>query len=156
MNIREPEQIRQELALDQAINAQLNDLVKQANQTAAVLRNDTRLEENQLRNLVNVALESGSVEVVVNFIRYQIGRSGNAWGTREDDFGHMVIQDLRGRVHELAEKAVETLRGKDIPVDEALRDEAYVRLMQLYLGYLNRVFYYAKKTKSFDRLKEVR
>jgi len=155
MSTYEPEQMRQELLMQQAIGAQLDELVRRANQTASELRSDTRLEESQLRNLVNVAISSRSVEVVINFIRYQIGRSGSVWGTGPNDFGHRVIGDLRGKVNDLAGKVIDVLGQEGIADANARRDEVYVRLMQLYLGYLNRSFYYGKKMGSFDRLREV-
>jgi hypothetical protein len=93
----------------------------------------------------------------VNFIRYQIARSGSAWGTGPGDFGHQVISDLRQKVSVCAEQAVKHV--SDIvgssPAIDALYAEAYIRVMQLYLGYLQRAFYYGKKTGDFDTLKEV-
>jgi hypothetical protein len=114
------------------------------------------MEVSQLRNLQVVAVESRSVEVVVNFIRYQIARNGRAWGINPDSFGHTVIADLRGAVKQLADAAIAhvTAHAGESPAVEELRGDAYVRLMQLYLGYLNRSFYAAKRGSSFDMLKE--
>lgn len=152
-----PDDLRRDLLLEQGINQQLDDLVRQANHTAALLKNNSRMEESQLRNLLNVAVESRSLEVVINFIRYQIARSGSAWGTGPGDFGHKVIADLRGPIKASAEKAVAYVRerGGDTSAITSLHVMAYVRLMQLYLGYLQRAFYYGKKTGEFDKLKEV-
>src|SRR5690242_3514129 len=139
MSELDPNVLRRELLLEQALNQQLDALVRQANMTASLLKANNRMEENQLRNLLNVSIESRSGEVVINFIRYQIARSGSAWGTGPTDFGHTVIDDLRGKVKTLADNAITRLReelGAGPEVD-TLRDKAYVRLMQLYLGYLN-------------------
>lgn len=157
MSTHDPQTLRRELLLDQAINRQLDELVRQANQTAALLARHERMEKNQLRNLLNVAIQSRSVEVVVNFVRYQIARNESAWGRGPHDFGHQVIADLGDKVRKLADKAiteVERSEGK-LPEVAALTGSAYVRLTQLYLGYLNRAFYYGKETGEFDKLKEV-
>lgn len=150
-NQLEPTILRRDLLLQEAIDRQLDTLVRQANQTAALLEK-TRMEKNQLRNLLNVAVTSRSPEVVINFIRYQIARDQDKWSR----FGHTVIEDLRGIVDELAARVEETVKNEmpDAPQAETLRHTAYVRLMQLYLGYLNRAFYYGKETNDFKRLLE--
>lgn len=158
MSNLDPATLRRELLLEQAINRQLDDLVRQANLTAALLKTQEKMEKNQLRNLLNVAIESRSAEVVVNFIRYQIARSDEkAWGRQPESFGHQLIAVIRGRIKELAVQAASDVQKAEPQAVEssALFDSAYVRLMQLYLGYLNRAFYYAKETGQFDQLSEV-
>jgi hypothetical protein len=156
MSELEPEMLRRTLLLEQSVTRQLDGLVRRANTTAALLKSNDRMEESQLRNVLNVAIESRSIEVVVNFIRYQIARNGSAWGTNSGSFGHTVIADLRGEVKQRADAALAFVRERAgaTPEVDALADEAYVRLMQLYLGYLQRAFYYGKKTGDFDTLKE--
>ncbi|MFQ3632395.1 hypothetical protein [Roseiflexus sp.] len=154
INVLDPNILRRNLLLEAAIDKQLDVLVQQANRTATLLKN-TKMEENQLRNLLNVAVTSSSREVVINFIRYQIARDKDKWGQKDDDFGHTVIRDLRETMDRLA-GAVEADVKKNmphVPEAETLRQTAYVRLMQLYLGYLNRAFYYGKKTNDFERLR---
>ena len=157
MSNLDPTTLRRELLLEQAINRQLDDLVRQANLTAALLKTQEKMEKNQLRNLLNVAIESRSAEVVVNFIRYQIARNESAWGRQPESFGHQLIAVIRGRIKELAQQAASDVQKAEPQAVEssALFDSAYVRLMQLYLGYLNRAFYYAKETGQFDQLSEV-
>jgi hypothetical protein len=157
MSELDPTTLRRELLLQEGIDKQLDPLVRQANTTAAKLKESPRMEESQLRNLLNASIESGSIEVVINFIRYQIARSGSAWGTAPDSFGHAVIRDLRETLPVWTDKVMAFVQSqKDSPAlsdDERSRIE--VRLMQLYLGYLNRAFYYGKKTGEFDKLTEV-
>jgi hypothetical protein len=152
-----PQTLRRDQLLEAAVSRQLDPLVRQATAAALLLKGKERMEENQLRNLLNVAVESRSVEVVVNFIRYQIARNGNAWGTGQGEFGHRVIEDLRTTVRSYADDAAGYVRERmpEAPDAGQLFGDAYVRLMQLYLGYLNRAFIYGKKTNDFDRLKEV-
>lgn len=154
-NALEPRALRRDLLLQEALDRQLDTLVRQANRTAALLEK-TSMEKSQLRNLLNVAVTSRSPEVVINFIRYQIAREQDKWRREEKGFGHTLIGDLRGIVKELADKVVQdvTARMPDAPQAGTLADTAYVRLMQLYLGYLNRAFYYGKETGDFERLRE--
>ncbi|ABU56322.1 hypothetical protein [Roseiflexus castenholzii] len=144
------DELRRELALDQAIGAQLDKLVRRANLAVLKLRN-AKMEENQLRNLLDAAMESGSVEVTAGFIRYQIGRDSANW----KDFGHHVISDLGKLGRDETEKVVDSLKHMSIADADALKPRIQVRLMQLYLGYINRAFVYAKKANGFDHLKEV-
>lgn len=165
MTTIDPETLRRELLLDQAMNRQLDALVRRANQAVKLLKTQTldqnlseskKIQVSQLRNLLNVAVETGSLEVVVNFIRYQIARNKDAWGGNPQDFGHQVIAALRGPVRELTEKVVAEIRVQDASFDmSSVEAEAFSRLMTLYLGYLNRAFYYAKRTGNFDDLEGV-
>lgn len=144
------DELRRELALDRAIGAQLDRLVRRANQAVLQLRNK-EMEESQLRNLLDAAMESGSVEVTAGFIRYQIGRDNTNW----KDFGHRIIQDLGELGRDETEKVVDHLKQMEITDADTLKLRIQVRLMQLYLGYINRAFVYAKKANGFDHLKEV-
>lgn len=183
----DPNKLRRELLLEQAINRQLDELVRQATEAVLVLDRmpKSKLEESQLRNLVNVASESASEQVVANFIRYQIARKSDDWGSGSNEFGHFVIADLYGDIEKLArevldnvckeltaiaEKAVTEVESKqfrqeetktrieaiqsqlqeDKAVVKTMWDVAYARMMQLYLGYLNRTFYFYKKMKEKD------
>lgn len=151
MDQQSSDELRRELALDQAIGAQLDALVKRANRAVLQLRGK-QMEESQLRNLLDAAMESGSVEVTAGFIRYQIGRDDkNIW----KEFGHHVIRDLGELGRDETGKIVDDLKKLGIADADALKPRIQARLMQLYLGYINRAFVYAKKTNGFDHLKEV-
>jgi hypothetical protein len=149
--------MRRLLLLEQAIRKQFDPLIRKATETTLLLDGNRDMEVSQLRNLQVVAVESRSVEVVINFIRYQIARNGRAWGIDPGSFGHAVIADLRGKVKELADQAVGQVAAAvgETPEVQALHGDAYVRLMQLYLGYLNRSFYFARRVNSFADLREV-
>lgn len=154
MSVLDPLTLRRDLLLDTELDRRMDAVVQQASRTAALLEN-TRMEKSQLRNLLNVAVESRSQAVVINFIRYQIARDKDKWGTRPNDFGHTVIADLQGLVATMADEAARAVvvQMSDAP-EAVLRETAYAQLMQRYLGYLNRAFYYGKETKDFARLRE--
>lgn len=158
MDNHESEALRRALLLERAITSRLDTLIKRATDATLLLDGNRAMEVGQLRNLLNTAVESrGQIEVVVNFIRYQIARNDYAWGKAENSFGQRVIKDLRGPITTLArdvakEVAAELGAGAD---SAALEKSALARLSQLYLGYLHRTFYFARRVGSFASLKEV-
>ncbi len=148
-------QLRRELLLAQAIGCQMDTLVGYANDAAYILKDYPKMESSQLRNLVNVAQESRSVEVTINFIRYQIGRKSDEWGKGSNGFGHHVITFLQDSLQTLVNDVIAKL-PQEIganPTDSGLRNEVIAQMMRLYLGFLVRAFTFAKKTNGFDQLK---
>lgn len=129
------------LRLHKAIQRQIDGLIRAAAKNVALLKN-TGMEENQIRNVVNLAAETVSMEEVTNFIRYQIGRKRGDW----EDFGKAVIKDIENGAVNTALQAV----MKETP--DADRVEARAELTARYLGYLNRCFVYAKKANGWDNL----
>jgi len=155
--MNEHNEILSHMALNQAINCQLDRIIDQVNKTVTLLNNDSGMEESQFRNVLNVASESSHIEVVTNFVRYQIGRSeiGKKWQYR--DFGENVIKDIDGVVKKCANSASqkaldEIIERKGIADQESLNDTAYTKLTALYLGYLFRAFCYCKKSNGWDKL----
>jgi hypothetical protein len=171
MSQHDPQTLRRELLIEEGINQQMDALVRLANQNAALLERNPRMEESQLRNLLSVSIESRSVEVVLNYIRYQIGRSSNAWGSGQKDFGHVVIRTITGKLFDLVIQALKAAQielpqnDNSTPAGEAayrlqllelpVVQKVNIRLVQLYLGYLQRAFYYGNKTKDFKTLLDV-
>jgi hypothetical protein len=134
------------LRLQNAIEGRLNALTNQAQD----LVRDTRLfqseamEESQMQNLVSVARETNSAEVVINFILYQIGRdSKNTW--RYSSFGEKLARALRGLKGE-AETIVTSVTQKEAEPETV--DEVWIRLIRHYVGQLRRYFHYRKNFKG--------
>jgi hypothetical protein len=104
------------------------------------------LEEKQIRNVLDVALEADCVEVISNFIKYQIGRARQDEKWKFGGFGDALINKVSqgGFIYKIAnEKIVPTLRQKDRTGQYNL-NPVWLKLVRLYLGYLNRHFYYRK------------
>ncbi len=152
-----------EIALSREIDRQLDTIVQVAGSLAAQLKGST-MRENQLRNVLDVALHTDSIEVVGNYIRYQIGRGGS-W--KSGNFGENVITALGdgGQVHRIAKTvasgAYKTLQEAEVanklgkgtlPESKDLEREARVQLTRLFLGYLNRWFLYADRDKAWDKI----
>jgi hypothetical protein len=137
-----------ELAINQAIDAQMNKILKSMNETMGrpgAFPNG--LENAQLQNLLGVTRETGSVEVVKNYIRYQVGRQKKTWGYTGPDkktFGDQLIEEL-DKLEKIAQGIVndDKIRGGQEDLDRV-----WMRLTQLYLGNLNRYFRYVKTPKG--------
>jgi hypothetical protein len=147
------------LVLEEAIRRQMDPIVRQAAGSVKLLkprseREQSDMRENQIRNVLNVAEESDSVEVVTNFIRYQIGRSTGGRQWQYNGFGLQVIQDIEEgvvaeRAQEAGKQAVARIKELGGEADEqSLCADAYVALTRYYLGYLNRAFYFCDKTEA--------
>lgn len=152
--------ILQTLVLEDAIRQQMDAIIQGAAETVRLLKplSKSKLQKNQIRNVLNVAEESRSVEVVTNYIRYQIGRSPRGQQWQYQGFGVQAINDIEKGVVEAAAKqagkvAATTLgEGAD---QESLFREIYTKLTRYYLGYLNRAFYFCTemegvKIEGFD------
>lgn len=97
--------------------------------------------DSQLRNLIAVANETASPAVVMNFIRYQIGRDTKtkSWGRVEGDktLGQRLIDDLeKGAVKDALGKVPGT---KD---DQTVWQLAAMALIRQYLGFASRYLKY--------------
>jgi len=146
-----------DLLLTQVIDRQLSRLIQAGAEAVATLKpasGKTPMEESQFRNVLNVAQETSSVDVITNFIRYQIGRTPWVWGTRATAFGPTLIRDIEdGAVRQAAQAVRDTVRDTlqarlQVDTPPEVFDHAYIRLTRLYLGYAMRVFYYGKRRED--------
>jgi len=145
------EEVRRNLAFERAIGKELDSIVRAAAKTVQLLApaRASEMRENQIRNVLSVAVETSSVEVITNFIRYQMGRSSQGKTWLYNNFGQAVIADIEGPVGEAAKRVAREIGDPD--EQEACR-RAHIRLTRLYLGYLNRCFYYGDKTERWGDL----
>ena len=146
-------QVRRELLVRHGIEEHVSTLIEKGAEAVRSLRprsGSTPMEESQFRNLLNVAMETTSVDVITNFIRYQIGRFPDTWGSKDGEFGPTLIRDIeRGDVLQAAEQITNGVRTKlgSHHVDGVFQ-RAYLRLTRLYLGYAMRTFSYCKKRED--------
>lgn len=126
-----------------AMNSLIQSMVKLVDDTKIP---DSRMEKHQIKNLLGVALETRSVEVVKHYILYQAGRdtSGTSW--RQNNFGDELVKKLDG-LRANAERIIrQTDKLKDADKPDAERvDWTWLLLVQAYLGQFNRYFYYRKE-----------
>ena len=97
------------------------------------------LKSSQFRNLVQVASNTESAEVIKNFLRYQVGRESK-WGRGKDSLAERIIADINSKIKEHA-KAIQT----------TAKTESYkpiwLSLIRLYLGYGARYLMYLRPEK---------
>jgi hypothetical protein len=89
------------------------------------------LDPSQLHNVSGIAAGSECVQVVTNFIKYQMGRKPKAWG--HGDFGQEVIKHING-----LKKKAEHIAGEHAP-DEKV-DAVWIELCRSFWGYVIRYF----------------
>lgn len=127
--------IRQKL--DDADNELVQLATKIVDETGIAGRRNNKeiMQDKQIRNVIAVADDTGSITVVENFVKYQIGRH-DEW--RYHDFGEKMIDDLQ-KMRELARKLV---------VSDIEEKDLAIRLVRRYLGYLMRHFVYRQKVSQ--------
>ena len=139
-------QVELGLRLQNAVERRLNTLT--ANARAII--NDTKvhlsdMEESQMQNLVSVARETDSAEVILNFILYQVGRNNKPPRTwRYGDFGVKLEKALCALKGD-AQRIVVQVAGEETT---ELVDDVWVRLIRHYVGQLRRYFYFRKNYKE--------
>jgi len=151
---REWEAARRRMFVANQIDLLINEMIRQIRQ----LLKDTgvassQMEKHQFSNLLGVARDTQSVELIKNFIHYQMGRDvrGTTW--RANDFGERLIQDLEGlreRARGIAENVYRELRLAGMP-DNTEVDAVWIEAARHYLGQLNRYFYYKKEAQRWSK-----
>lgn len=148
------EALRRELRINRGIDDAMNELLTTMKEFVDSTRIwESRMEVHQMHNLVSVTGETGSVELVKNFIRYQIGRDDRSdnWRWRVGgvkSFGERLVDKL-DELREMAQGIVSEAGVSEASEREV--DRAWMTLTRHYLGHLNRYFYYMKRTKGGER-----
>jgi len=142
------------LVADDAVDNAMDTLILQAEKLIEDLfRYPHQMERHQLTNLVSVSLETNSVQIVLDYIRYQIGRDirNTSWRIGQPSFGSKLLDQLEGlrqRAGGLMENAI-----KDYGIEPQNKNDEEARIwMQLvrhFVGSLhhNFVYYETEKTK---------
>ncbi|KAB8331436.1 hypothetical protein SD80_023270 [Scytonema tolypothrichoides VB-61278] len=142
------------LRIEKQISYQMDEVLGKVRKISRDFSIASKDKKSPFRNVLAVATDSGSsLEVIKNYIRYQVGRSGSSpiWTTLKDKelFAKAVVQDLDNLIQDA--QAILTRIRKDIPKDHALepylednqnrerlKKDIHLKLVQLYLGYLAR------------------
>jgi hypothetical protein len=149
----EREAVGRRMAIQYGVEQATNELIRRMRQlvdgTDVV---NSRMEKHQIGNVLAVALETPSVELVKNFILYQAGRdvSGTSW--RKANFGDKLVKEL-DELHEEAEGIAHEVSRQlraDQP-EEGDIDEVWIEMVRQYLGQLNRYFYYKKEARRWGK-----
>jgi hypothetical protein len=115
------------LEIQNGIRKVEDEVVKQIQD--ALDKKDTygELEEAQFRNLVRVAESTESAEVVMNFLRYQVGRE-RKWGRGSNSLANRIIEDIKKLRYSQAQQIANAAGADDIA-------DIHMRLVRRYLGY---------------------
>jgi len=135
------------------IGKQMDNIIPRIKDIAISFSIAQKDKKSPFRNVLAVATEStSSVEIIKNYIRYQVGRSGSSpiWKTSKDSklFATAVVENIDNLCHD-AQKIVDILRGLIREGDlysylenpenrEQLKKNIHLKLTQLFLGYLAR------------------
>jgi uncharacterized 2Fe-2S/4Fe-4S cluster protein (DUF4445 family) len=74
----ERQELRRLMLIRKYMERAMNGLVRRARRLVDDTDiSATQMEKHQISNLLGVALDTGSVEVVINFVRYLVGRASH-------------------------------------------------------------------------------
>lgn len=142
------------LRIERQISYQMDEILFKIQNIAKKFAIASKDKKSPFRNVVAVATDSSSsLEVIKNYIRYQVGRSSSSpiWKTSTDNklFATAVVEDINS-LSENAQKILTSIR-KEIPNSndlspyldktqnqEQMKKYLHLKLTQLYLGYLAR------------------
>ncbi|MEH2235824.1 hypothetical protein [Nostoc sp.] len=142
------------LRLEKEISNQMDEVIRKVRQISKKFSIASKDKKSPFRNVLAVATDStSSIEVIKNYIRYQVGRNGSSpiWTTPKDKevFAAALVEDLNNLIQD-AQEILQRLRKdiykgnvlepyiEDKQNQERLKKDIHLKLAQLYLGYLAR------------------
>lgn len=150
MSEQATQEMRYHLAIQQGIDGHLNKLVVNARELVdEFLKREKQSGEwyigpTQMSNLLNVCGETESVEVVIGYVQYQVGRDDKRRNWAWQGFGEELVKRLQSRRSE-AQALVSSAAGKTghTPGNDAA-DHVWMLLVRQYVGHLRRYFTYKR------------
>nr|WP_322657130.1 hypothetical protein [Dendronalium sp. ChiSLP03b]MDZ8203457.1 hypothetical protein [Dendronalium sp. ChiSLP03b] len=132
---------QKELKIQKEIRQIEDDLVIAIEKILKDKESCKNLEESQYRNLMHVADTTESIEVIKNFLRYQLGRD-KKWGVGENSIAQRIINDIDSLLQQKAKIIVEEVKylEKFKPI--------WLDLTRRYLGYGSRRLKYINANNS--------
>ena len=116
----------------------------------------TKLTPHQFAQLSAIAEDSDSVPVVINYLRYQIGRAKPDEGWRWHGIGECLVtlltKDVREQAYMAASRAAGRVRGRGVGTSKEEKRQAWVALTCRFLAALYRRF--TQRAKDLDYRQE--
>lgn len=150
-------QLKDQLALriENEVRQQMDSILEKIKSLASEFKIAQEDEKSPFRNVLAVAVEpSSSLEIIKNYIRYQVGRGGGAsriWSLKKGDslFARQLVDELdnlSGDVDAVLTRVEDSLPNEDDLLVYLVDDDnrkvvarsLHLELAQLYLGYLAR------------------
>lgn len=135
------EQLRQEYKIKQLIDHELDAIIRQMRQMVkdTGLGTNRRLGNKQFADLQGVTGETASIEAIITWIRYQMGRY-RFWN--DGNFGPELVKALQ-QLESTAERiAQEVVRSLSLHITKRqfadMQQMIWHRLVQQYVGHLRR------------------
>lgn len=146
-------QMREELLIRRYVDEKLDEVlilnIQQLLKTTRI-QNNRRMGRSQFSGLQNVARDTASVQVILNWLRYQIGRQAS-W--RDGDFGPKLLnildETLYSEAKNIAEDIIKENEGyySDKRTVNRLLRKVWLMLIRQYVGQLQRAVLGYQETK---------
>lgn len=144
--------LRRELA---QIEGELADKAREFVEDCKIYIDEADMEENQIRNLIQLSEDTRSLEAIKSFIRYQIGRSSEKkkWRFTSHDkleydnigFGEALILEISRLWGDNSAMIQELSEETDIK-----KSEIFWNIVKLYLGYMS--WFFISQKKNSDKI----
>lgn len=152
MNDEHRKQQRYEILVQQSVDRRLNALIGDARKLVDDFLNKggnkADVGPTQMNNLLGVCGETGSVEAIIGYVQYQIGRDDKQRSWAMASFGEELIKKLEARkkeaealVSDAGHRSQYALEGK---AREEEIDRVWMLLVRQYVGHLRRYFTYRR------------
>jgi hypothetical protein len=135
------------------IGQKMDDIIINIKETAKKFEIAQKDKKSPFRNVLAVSVETKtSIEIIKNYIRYQVGRSGSSpiWKDKKNDeiFAKVIVTEVDNLLN-TAKEIIQNLKksikkGSDLESyllpekEDKITKDIHLRLAQLYLGYLAR------------------
>lgn len=130
------------LLIRQGVEKQLSRVIRQVEELVRETQPEKEgMKNSQFDNFLGVTRETGSVAVVQNWIRYQIGRKqrGTAWHVR--GFGEDILSHLADWEHDARNVASVAYSTEELTPAQV--ETVWIELVRQYAGQLRRYYTYA-------------
>jgi len=139
------------LVADDMVDQAMNQLIPQADELikkGLFSCSHHGMERHQFTNLVTTALETNSAAVVLDYVRYQIGRDskGNTWRVGKPGFGVQLLEQLERLKSTADGLIVQAIReyGIEPPDQTNAENKLWIQLVRRFVGSLHHHFVYYK------------
>lgn len=151
MSQQDRQRLRYDILIQQSVDQQLNALVVDARQLVDGPGSDEAkigVGPTQMSNLLNVCRETDSVQVVIGYVQYQIGRDNRRRNWAIGGFGEGLIKRLDGLKSQAVGIVGAASKVYAPPDRNTAIDHVWMLLVRQYVGHLRRYLTYKRPSKE--------